>query len=86
NAHAIRAISDRVDAITIPSHAVQLIIHLRSATTSTSATAKAPNRATPVPRDAPSFDIAREERVLQDIVNELPAQGLWITYDRRRRE
>ncbi|KAH9029591.1 hypothetical protein EDB85DRAFT_1965833, partial [Lactarius pseudohatsudake] len=35
-----------------------------------------PNPATPAPRDAPSFDIAGEERLLQDIVEEALAQEL----------
>ncbi|KAH8980690.1 serine palmitoyltransferase [Lactarius akahatsu] len=80
NVRAIRAVLDRVEAITIPSHATSPIIHiyLRSAATlsaSTSVSAKPPKLATPAPRDAPSFDIAGEERLLQDIVDEALAQG-----------
>ncbi|KAH8980692.1 serine palmitoyltransferase [Lactarius akahatsu] len=80
NVRAIRAVLDRVEAITIPSHATSPIIHiyLRSAATlsaSTSVSAKPPKPATPAPRDAPSFDIAGEERLLQDIVDEALAQG-----------
>ena len=33
----------------------------------------------PAPRDGVSFDIAGNERVLQDIVDEVLAQGVWIT-------
>jgi serine palmitoyltransferase len=74
--------------LTIPSYAASLIIHihLRTATPSLSAAApKAPNPATAASRDAPSFDIANEERVLQDIVEEELAQGVWITRARRMR-
>ena len=87
NVRAIRAVLDRVEAITIPSHAASPIIHihLRSAMPPVSASAKAPNPATPAPREAPSFDIADEERLLQDIVDEVLAQGVWITRARRLR-
>ncbi|KAN0139450.1 Pyridoxal phosphate-dependent transferase [Lactarius tabidus] len=87
NVRAIRAVLDRVEAITIPSHAASPIIHihLRSATPSSSATLKPPNPTTPAPREAPSFDIAAEERTLQDIVDEVLAQGVWIIRARRLR-
>ncbi|KAH9008193.1 hypothetical protein EDB85DRAFT_1840014, partial [Lactarius pseudohatsudake] len=62
---------------TVPSHAASQIIHicLRSAATP-SASVKPPNPAIPAPRDAPSFDIAGEERLLQDIVDKALAQGV----------
>ena len=65
NVRAIRAVLDRVDVITIPSHAASPIIHirLRSPAQSSAMTLKAPNPATPAPREPPSFDIAGEERV-----------------------
>jgi serine palmitoyltransferase len=88
NVRAIRAVLDRIDLLTIPSHAASPIIHihLRTATPSLSVAApKAPNPATAASRDAPSFDIAGEERVLQDIVDEVLAQGVWITRARRLR-
>jgi len=44
---------------------------------------KPPNPATPASRDAPSFDIA-EERLLQDIVDEALAHGVWVTRLRRQ--
>ncbi|KAN0139453.1 Pyridoxal phosphate-dependent transferase [Lactarius tabidus] len=44
-----------------------------------------PNPTTPAPREAPSFDIAAEERALQDIVDEVLAQGVWINRARRLR-
>ncbi|KAH9016170.1 hypothetical protein EDB84DRAFT_1632326, partial [Lactarius hengduanensis] len=90
NVRAIRAVLDPVKAITIPSHPASPIIHthlhsapMRSA--STSASAKPPNPATPAPRDAPSFNTAGEERLLQDIVDEALAQGVWTTRARRLR-
>ena len=87
NVRAIQAVLDRVDAINIPSHAASPIIHihLRSPAHLSSATLKAPNPATPAPREPPSFDIAGEERVLQDIMDEVLAQGVWITRARRLR-
>ncbi|KAH9016309.1 hypothetical protein EDB85DRAFT_2207835 [Lactarius pseudohatsudake] len=94
NVRAIRAVLDRVEAITISLHAASPIIHihLRFAATlsaSTSASAKPPtlNPATPAPRDAPSFDIVCEEcrGLLQYIVDEALAQGVWITRTRRLR-
>ena len=87
NMRAILAVFDRVEAITIPSHmALPIIhIHLRSATPSASVSAKAPNPATPAPCGVPSFDIVGEERLLQDIVGEVLAQGVRITRARRLR-
>ncbi|KAH8978749.1 serine palmitoyltransferase [Lactarius akahatsu] len=90
NVRAIRAVLDRVAAITIPSHAASPIIHihLHSAATlsaPTSASVKPPDPAIPASRNAPSFDIAGEERLLQDIVDEALAQGVWITRARRLR-
>ena len=87
NVRAIRAVLGRIDAVTIPSHAASRIIHiqLRSATPSLSASAKPVNPATPAPRDALSFDIAGEERLLQDIVDEVLMQGVWTTRARRLR-
>src|SRR6266702_1384885 len=84
NVRAIRAVLDRVEVVTIPSHAASPIIdiHLRSAAT-LSPSAKPPNPAAPAPRDAPSFDIAGEERLVQDIVDEALVQGVWITRARR---
>jgi len=58
--------------------ALGLADHPRPPTT-LSPSAKPPNPATPAPRDAPSFDIAGEEHLLQDIVDEALAQGVWIT-------
>ena len=60
-------------------------IHLRSPAQSSAVTLKAPNSSTSAPREPPSFDVTGEERVLQDIVEEVLAQGVWITRARRLR-
>lgn len=86
NVRAIRAVLDRVETITIPSHAASPVIHIHLHSATPSASAKPSNPATPAQRDAPSFDIAGEERLLQDIVDEALAQGVWITRARRLRE
>ncbi|KAH8978064.1 hypothetical protein EDB86DRAFT_3091106 [Lactarius hatsudake] len=50
-----------------------------------SASAKPPNPATPALREAPSFDISGERRLMQDIVDDALAYGVWITRARRLR-
>ena len=83
---AIRVVLDRIDSVTIHSHAASPIIHihLRTATPSQSVAApKAPNPATAASRDAPSFEISGEEGLLQDIIDEVLAQGVRITRARR---
>ncbi|KAH9972637.1 serine palmitoyltransferase [Lactifluus volemus] len=92
NIRAIRGVLERVDCITIPSHSVSPIIHIyvRSSPPSASATHLLPHSiaakpSNPAGRDPPSFDIATEERLLQDIVDEALAQGVWITRARRLR-
>jgi serine palmitoyltransferase len=70
-----------VDCIIIPSHAASPIIHIYARTQPpTVATATKLANATPL-----SFDISVEERLLQDIVDEALAQGVWITRARRLR-
>ena len=86
NVCAIRVVLGRIDTLTIPLYAASPIIHihLHTATPSLSVAApKAPNPATAASRDAPSFDIPGEEGLLQDIVDEVLAQGVWITRARR---
>ncbi len=86
NVRMIRAVLDRVEAVTIPSHSASPIIHIHLLSASTpSPSVKPPNHSTPTLRDAPSFDIASEERLLQDIVDEALAQGVWIARARRLR-
>ena len=85
NVRAIRAV--RIGVVTIPSHTASPIIHiqLRSATPSLLASVKPVNSAIPAPRDALSFDVAGEERLLQGIVDEALAQGVWTTRAHRLR-
>lgn len=92
NIRAIRAVLERVDCITIPSHPASPIIHIHVRTPSAThllpiaaTSAKPSNPASAAPRDAPSFDIVVEERLLQDIVDEALAQGVWVTRARRLR-
>lgn len=79
NIRTIRTVLERVDCITIPSHAASPIIHIYVRTHTVPAATKSAN---PSPL---SFDIAAEERLLQDIVDEALAQGVWITRARRLR-
>ena len=80
NIRAIRTILERVDCITIPSHAASPIIHIYVRQPSVGAGSKlSPNSA------SLAFDVATEERLLQDIVDEALAQGVWITRARRLR-
>ena len=51
----------------------------------TVAAAQAPNPTTAASHDTPSFDITGEEGLLQDIVDKVLAQGVWITRARRLR-
>ncbi|KAH9038444.1 hypothetical protein EDB84DRAFT_1093471 [Lactarius hengduanensis] len=88
NVRAIWTVLDRVEAIMIPSHAASPIIHIRlqSAATlyvSASMPAKPSYPATPAPHNARSFEIAGEERLLQDFVDDALAQGMWTTRARR---
>jgi len=85
NVRAIRRVLDRVETLTIPSHAASPIIHIQLRSTTPSASAKPANPATPAARDVLSFDIAGEERLLQDVVDEALAQGVWVTRARRLR-
>jgi len=82
NIRAIRTILERVDCITIPSHAASPIIHIYVRTQHPTLAPAAAYSATTTPL---SFDIAVEERLLQDIVDEALVQGVWITRARRLR-
>ena len=64
NVRAIHAVLDRIDAVTIPSHAASPINHMQLRSATLSASAKPVNPATPAPRDEASFDIAGKERLL----------------------
>ncbi|KAH9029598.1 hypothetical protein EDB85DRAFT_2275996 [Lactarius pseudohatsudake] len=90
NVYAILAVLDRVEVVTIPSHAASPIIHiyLRSAamlSAPTCASAEPPEPATPAPRGASSSGIPGKERLLQGIVGWALVQGVWTTQARRLR-
>ena len=93
NVHAVRAILDRVDCITIPSHPASPMIHLQVRLPSPThllpiaspnpSPHKHSNPSYPVPRDVEQYDEELEERILQDIVEEALAQGVMITRAKR---
>jgi serine palmitoyltransferase len=85
NIHTARAILDRVDCITIPSHPASPIIHLTVRPLSP-ATLHPPSFATSSPpsrkglsQDVLQADVETEERLLQDVVEEALAQGVMVT-------
>jgi len=97
NIRAARTLLDQVDCISIPSHRASPIIHLYLRNTTTienhlhpSSAASVPsgkssNPTSPIPRDAPIFDIEKEERLLQEVVEDAMAQGVMITKAKRVR-
>ena len=97
NTRAVRAILDRVDCITIPSHPASPVIHLCVRLPSPthllptaspllgSASGKPSNPMSVHPREPEVFDIELEEKLLQDIVEEALLQGVMITRSKRLR-
>ncbi|KAI0827472.1 serine palmitoyltransferase [Trametes gibbosa] len=92
NVRAVRAILDRVDCITIPSHPASAVIHLqvRWQTLQLPSSAPAPpaklsNPLSAKSRDEPQFNIQLEEKLLQDIVEEALTQGVMVTRAKRLR-
>lgn len=97
NIQAARAILDRVDCISTPSHPASPIIHIYiknsksslhpSTATTILPSTKSSNPTSILPKDAPSWDwdVAAEERILQDVVDESLAQGVIITKAKRLR-
>ncbi len=93
NICAVRAILDRADCITIPSHPASATIHLQirwptlqvPMHVSNSSSNKPSNPLSVKPRDPPQFDVELEERLLQDIVEEALSQGVMVTRAKRLR-
>lgn len=93
NIRAARVILDQVECISIPSHRASPIIHLYLRApassdlhpSSAAVSTKPSNPASPIPRDAPVYDIQKEEKLLQEIVEEAMAQGVMITKAKRVR-
>jgi len=94
NVHAARAILDRVDCITIPSHPASPIIHIYirqhapaslhpSAAITISHSAKQSNPTSVHSREVQTWEGDVEERMLQDVVEEALAQGVMITRAKR---
>lgn len=94
NVRAVRAILDRVDCISIPSHPASAMIHLQVrlpspihllpvASPSLSSSGKLSNPSSPLPRELEHFEGEIEERMLQDIVEEALAQGVMVTRAKR---
>ncbi|KAF8622397.1 hypothetical protein AX15_007049 [Amanita polypyramis BW_CC] len=99
NIRAARAILDRVDCITVPSHPASPIIHMyiRQSTsslqpssallTSSALSPKPSNPSSIFPRDGAwrEWDIETEEQLLQEVVEEALSQGVMITKAKRLR-
>lgn len=96
NTRAVRAIFDKVDCISVPSHPASPMIHLHvrlpspthllpmvPASPALSSSGKPSNPHSPIPRDPEVFDGDLEERILQDVVDESLAQGVMITRAKR---
>jgi len=97
NVRCARAILDKIDLITIPSHPASPIIHIYIRPTSSSSlhpasatlppASKPSNPNSPLPRDAATWDwdVETEEKLLQDVVEEALVQGVMITKAKRLR-
>ncbi|KAF9484302.1 serine palmitoyltransferase [Pholiota conissans] len=98
NVRAARAILDRVDCITIPSHPASPIIHIHVRQQSPAFLVPPPIHSTPTPsrshyssilsaKDVPGRDAEydAEERLLQEVVEEALAQGVLVTRAKRLR-
>lgn len=94
NIRTFRSILDRLDCITIPSHHASPIIHIhiRPASASSllptaipSSASKPSNPASALQRNPPAFDIEAEERLLQEVADDVLAQGILITRAKRLR-
>ncbi|KAJ3552025.1 hypothetical protein NM688_g4379 [Phlebia brevispora] len=97
NVRAVRAVLDKVDCITIPSHPASPMIHLNvrlpspthllpvASPSLASSSGKPSNPLSVHPRDPEVFDVELEERLLQDIVEEALVQGVMLTRSKRLR-
>ncbi|KAF9644208.1 serine palmitoyltransferase [Thelephora ganbajun] len=94
NVRTFRSILDKLDCITIPSHHASPLIHIQVRSASASSllpTAVPPSASKPsnptsaLPRNLQVFDIEAEERLLQEVVDDVLAQGILITRAKRLR-
>jgi len=93
NVRAVRAVLGSVESLEMLSHPVSPIVHLAikypSAMTlsphvgSSHVKSRGSNAASILTRDPPSFDVAKEEALLQDVVDEALIQGVLITRAKR---
>jgi serine palmitoyltransferase len=93
NTRAIRAVLGSIETLEIISHSISPIVHLAikypSAATllpaleSSHVKTKGSNASSILPRDPPSFDVVKEEALLQDVVDEALLQGVLITRAKR---
>jgi len=81
NVQAARAILDRLECIMIPSHPASPIIHIYIKNTTTPTAT-----ATATVSQGEEWDIENEEKLLQDVVEEVLGQGVMITKAKRLRE
>lgn len=96
NVQAVRAVLDKSDVLEIPSHpaAPVITLHIKQSVLAPSSLSPSAVPPTPtkhthsnpthiLPANAPTYDIEREEALLQEIVDECLNQGVWITRARR---
>lgn len=99
NIRAVRTVLDKVDCITIPSHAASPIIHIQvkplpapqlilpshmsPSPSSRLTTRKTSNPSHTITTTPVAFDIESEERALQAVVEEALSQGVMITRAKR---
>ncbi|KAL9709208.1 serine palmitoyltransferase component [Leucoagaricus gongylophorus] len=81
NVQAARAILDRLECIMIPSHPASPIIHIYIKNTTTPTAT-----ATATVSQGEEWDFENEEKLLQDVVEEVLGQGVMITKAKRLRE
>ncbi|KAG8769096.1 serine palmitoyltransferase component, partial [Serendipita sp. 397] len=97
NVRAVRAILAGMDTLEIVSHSVSPLVHLaikapssatlspetRSSNSGAGAGAGKSNANSIIPRDAPVYDVQKEEGLLQEVVDEALLQGVLITRAKR---
>jgi serine palmitoyltransferase len=83
NVRAVRAVLDKTECIDVPSHSASPLIHIHIHAALTPEPALGPTQI--APPGPPPFDIASEDRLLQDIADECGAQGVLVVRAQRLR-
>jgi serine palmitoyltransferase len=83
NVRAVRAVLDKTECIDVPSHSASPLIHIHIHAALTPEPAIGPTQI--APPGPPPFDIASEDRLLQDIADECGAQGVLVVRAQRLR-